>query len=195
VGRTGLRGQPLVALRQGELIAWATEMPGADWTRADLLAHHAIVERIFASAEACLPARFGTPVTIDLLQQRYADLVGALERVRGRTELAVTATWLQPTERPLTGRAYLQARAHALKRAEQLAGEIERAIEGEFVEVEHHILPSRVLAVRSALLVPRNRAEIVKQRLPLDARDVRILVNGPWPPYSFAAVGGSAREA
>jgi hypothetical protein len=185
----------VVTVREGELTAWATDIEALEWTREDLLAHHAIVERIFSVANACLPARFGTPVTPKLLAERYADLVSALERVAGRAELAVTAVWSTPGEHAPTGTAYLRARADALKRAQQLAREVERATQADVVEVQHVLCPSRTVMLRSALLVARDRAAAAKLRLPREVRDVRILVNGPWPPYTFAAVGGSAREA
>jgi len=40
-----------------------------------------------------------------------------------------------------------------------------------------------------ALLVPRVRAAEVRARLARVEPDVRILLNGPWPPYSFVAIG------
>jgi Gas vesicle synthesis protein GvpL/GvpF len=192
---TGLRGKPVVSVLEGNLTAWATDIDTLEWTREDLLTHHAIVERIFSVADACLPARFGAQVTPELLAERQADLVSALERVAGRAELAVTAVWSTPGEHARTGTAYLRARAAALKQAEQLAHQLERATQDDVVEVQHVLCPSRTVMLRSALLVPGERAATAKQRLPREARDVRILVNGPWPPYTFAAVGGSAREA
>ena len=74
------------------MTAWTTELdelPPA-WTRDDLLAHHAIVSLIDDAANGCLPARFGTPFVDALLVERQDELLAALDRVRGRAELAVT---------------------------------------------------------------------------------------------------------
>jgi hypothetical protein len=38
------------------------------------------------------------------------------------------------------------------------------------------------------VLVPRASAENVTKRLTRSEQDVRILINGPWPPYTFADV-------
>ena len=45
-----------------------------------------------------------------------------------------------------------------------------------------------LVALSSAVLVARASAEDVKNRLIRAEQDVRILVNGPWPPYTFATV-------
>jgi Gas vesicle synthesis protein GvpL/GvpF len=184
----------LIAVREVDLIAWATDTADEQLTRQDLLAHQAIVERIFGATNACLPARFGTPVTPELLKARHAELVKALDRVAGGVELAVTALWTHEAPPPRTGTAYLRARAQEIETAERLAKQVETACGEHIVQVEHHILPSREIALRSALLVSRDRVMTVTQRLPREMRGVRILVNGPWPPYTFAAVGGP-REA
>jgi hypothetical protein len=57
------------------------------------------------------------------------------------------------------------------------------------VDSRRQICPSKDVAVTLALLVPRGNADSVKRSLPRAASDVRILVNGPWPPYTFATFG------
>jgi hypothetical protein len=44
------------------------------------------------------------------------------------------------------------------------------------------------VALSAALLVPRASAENVRKRIARTEQDVRILINGPWPPYTFADV-------
>lgn len=178
-----------MALREGELIAWASAADGGD-----LFAHHAVVERIFATTRACLPARFDTPITPELLHDRYADLFLALERVEGRAELAVTALWTSSPETRTSGTAYLRARAEMLATAKHVAQQLEDACDGDLAAAEHRELPSAAVALSSALLVERDTAAMIKQRLTLEAQDVRILVNGPWPPYTFAALGAAREE-
>ena len=132
-------------------------------------------------------------MTPELLRSRYDDLLLALERVTDRAELAVTALWTSPPQRAETGTAYLRARGQKLATAHRVAAELERACGDDLVAAEHHEVPSDTVALSSALLVTRDRAEMAKQRLPREATAVRILVHGPWPPYTFAALG-STRE-
>ncbi len=189
-GGHGLRGRPLIALRERDLKAWLTEMDDEAWTRDDLMAHHAVVTALDAAANGCLPARFATHVSEDLLRQRYDALSEALSRVEGRSELAVTAVWTSPPAPTTSGTAYLRVRAEALRSARRVARLIEEACGDQLVQVSHRECPSQTVALSSALLVPRARADVVKMALPRDTQDVRILVNGPWPPYSFAGIGG-----
>jgi hypothetical protein len=69
-----------------------------------------------------------------------------------------------------------------------LADQTERVVGSELVDVRHQVCPSVTVALSSALLVPRDRAEQIKARLIRQEQDVRILVNGPWPAYTFASV-------
>lgn len=184
-------------VREAGLAAWATETDAANWTRDDLLAHHAIITRIDAAAAGgCLPARFPTWLDAQMLHERRAELTDALARVRGRAELAITAVWRTPAslERASSGATYLRTRAVRLTAARRVARLIEDALGDAVVEVEHRVCPSEAIALSSAFLVPRARAEALKRSLPQETDGVRILVNGPWPPYTFAAVAMPARE-
>src|SRR3954468_23090498 len=80
--------------------------PTQQLDRAAMLAHHELVAQLHAEAEACLPARFPTVVhdaegLRGLLERKTPELQAALERVRGRSELAVTVVWTeQPAPQP-----------------------------------------------------------------------------------------------
>jgi hypothetical protein len=209
----GLRNLPPLRVDEAGLSAWATPLAeaGDALGRADLLAHHAIVSEIDERADGCLPARFPTWVEGDalreLLRARQVALSTGLERVRGRAELAVTVVWTSsletttpapaasaaPPETSTPGRRYLVERRQAFagsdrqrERARELADELERVLGADLVGARHQLNPSRQVALSSALLVPRARAEGLKMALALVKRDVRILVNGPWPAYTFA---------
>jgi hypothetical protein len=206
----GLGGRRLRRIDTGNLVAWASEFPSPpdQFTRADLLKHHEIISRLHAQVEACLPARFATWMTGDSgLERRAEPLTAALERVRDRSELAVTALWTSPLEADdppgqtpppeaaTPGTRYLRDRQHAFAgtdrrraRARELADEIERGAGQELVEAIHSICPSPAVALSAALLVPRGAGTAVRLRLLRDRPGVRILVNGPWPPYTFADV-------
>lgn len=189
----GLRGEPLVNSAVGDAIVWWTSLheDRPPFTREDLLANHHIVSSIFAQVAACLPARFPTFVASEeALVAQLPDVQLRLEGVRDACELAVTATWLTfPKEGPLTGTRYLQRRA----RLERLADEVEQSAGADLLEARRTIRPSDNIAVSLALLIKRGNAEAVIQRLPPTGPDVRILVNGPWPPYTFVDRSGTGK--
>jgi hypothetical protein len=206
----GLGGRRLTRIDAGDLVAWASEFasPPDQFTRADMLEHHEIISRLHAQVDACLPARFATWVTGNAdLERRAEPLAAALERVRDRSELAVTALWTSPLaddnpphqapppEAARPGTRYLRDRQHAFAGtdrrracARELADEIERSAGQELVEATRTVCPSPAVALSAALLVPRATAAGLRLRLLRDRPGVRILVNGPWPPYTFADV-------
>lgn len=212
----GLRGYPLVRIEEPGLSVWATEFQAKpdQLTREDLLNHHRLVSQLDLALDACLPARLPSWfATREELHHRVAtrstELQAGLERVRGRAELAITALWtLEEEDAPegeedapeaeaaTPGTRYLFQRRHAIEasdrrreRARQLADELEHLSQPELVEMRRQLCPSRAVALSAALLVPRSSASAVKARFPHPLQDVRILVNGPWPAYTFAAVG------
>ncbi|HEX2186900.1 MAG TPA: GvpL/GvpF family gas vesicle protein, partial [Chloroflexota bacterium] len=223
----GLRGHPLRWYAAGTVGALVTALPegqAGPWGRADLLVHH---ELVVAACERgpCLPVRFGTWITGEDalrrgLAERAAELGRALERVRGRRELAVTLLWRdgaggegtgatavpapEPDESGRSsgpagpGRRYLEARwagfAAERRRRETVAGwagELAAACGLGDSDVRHTICPSSGVALSSALLVQTELATALKERVLALGRSwgvVRCLVNGPWPPYSFATL-------
>jgi hypothetical protein len=178
-------------------------------TREDLLSHHQLISELFLGAESILPARFPTfaadaDALADRLRSNQDSLVGQLQRVRGCCEFAVTALWTAenapstPPHPGTPGRRYMVERQLAFAgsdrrraRAKRLASEIEHLVEPDLISVRHTVCPSVAVGLSSALLVKRSRAASVRARLVCTEQDVRILVNGPWPPYTFAAVGSN----
>jgi hypothetical protein len=69
-----------------------------------------------------------------------------------------------------------------------LADDLERELADVLLEARRQLCPSASVALSCALLLPVRQAEAARQRIPRSAADVRILVNGPWPPYTFASV-------
>jgi hypothetical protein len=206
----GLRGRPLIWIACGELGLWATELDrDLQLERDDAFAHHRIVEEI-CEVQACLPVRFGTAFASaesarSSITERAPDLRSALSRVEGKRELAVTLLWrsIEPSpaqpeppaglgpgtrfmeQRRATYAALDERRARASELAECLVAEL--ATERELVW--HEICTSPNVAVSLAALVPSERAVERKEHLArMVARfaDVTGVVNGPWPPYSFA---------
>ena len=59
------------------------------------------------------------------------------------------------------------------------------------VDAEHRVCPSPQVALSSALLVQRDGAAAAIEKLGAlgqAEQDVRILVHGPWPTYTFAHI-------
>lgn len=203
----GLRGRRLAWSEAGDLGLWSTEWaPDIKLERPDALEHHRLVERICA-AQPCLPVRFGTAfATSDdaraSLDKRAAALHLALARVAGKSELALTLLWraalaARPIETAVgPGRQYMEARRAEFAarearraRAESLVAQViaELAIERQLVW--HETCTSDNVAVSLAVLVPTERAPDRKAQLEQIAAqfaDVIPVLNGPWPPYTFA---------
>jgi hypothetical protein len=202
----GLGSQPLTRVDTVALSTWTSEWSGArELTRGDVLDHHRIVTEVFARVDACLPARF--PTLLDsarleaLVAQRYDEVFRQLERVRGACELAITAVWASPEElTPIPaelspGRRYLLERQRTISASERRgarATELANALENQLApltrEIRTEVCPSHAVALSAALLVPTANLGEAKSRLPRTQADVRILVNGPWPPYTFASL-------
>jgi hypothetical protein len=203
----GLRGRPLAWSEAGDLGLWSTEWaPDIKLERPDALEHHRVVERICA-AQPCLPVRFGTAFASSddaraSLDKRSAALHAALARVAGKSELALTLLWREPTAPQLVasaagpGRQYMEtrraefaAREGRRSRADSLVKEVisELAIDRQLVW--HETCTSENVAVSLAVLVPTERAAEGKadlERIAARFTDVVPVLNGPWPPYTFA---------
>lgn len=208
IAAPGLRDRALAVAEAAGLAMWSTPLGGTEaFERADVLDHHRIVERICA-AQPCLPVRFGTTFADESLaraslEKRAAQLRESLGRVSGKTELALTLLWrdsggsdpaLVPGAGP--GRRYLEER-----RAEYADREMRRRRAHELVErivadlaidrslVWHDTCTSAAVAVSLAALVPAAEAQARKAqlaRIGAGFADVTAVVNGPWPPYTFA---------
>jgi hypothetical protein len=207
--RDGLRGRPLEWSESAAtgLGLWSTEWPSEiTLERPDALEHHRLVERI-CGAQPCLPVRFGTAFpSADAarasLESRADALRAALARVAGKSEIALTLLWRRVPEAPVSepaggpGRQYMEAR-----RAEYTAREAKRTRAESIVErllaqlatdrslVWHEVCTSEGVAVSLAVLVPTELALERKAELSRVAQefdDVMPVVNGPWPPYTFA---------
>ncbi|TMC44040.1 MAG: hypothetical protein E6J23_08930 [Chloroflexi bacterium] len=204
----GLRGRPLAwSEASAGLGLWSTEWaPDMKLERPDALEHHRLVERICA-AQPCLPVRFGTAfASVDAarasLDKRSEVLHAALARVSGKSEVALTLLWrrrpapVEPVAGPGPGRRYLE-----MRRAEESERESQQARAASLVErilaelaverplVWHETCTSPSVAVSLAVLVPTEEALQRKAdlaRIVAGFDDVTPVLNGPWPPYTFA---------
>jgi hypothetical protein len=162
-----------------------------------VLHHERVVEAVMATG-AVLPLRFGTQLEdeeqlIALLTARHDELMCSLERVRGKTELGVRVISVHPPAASeadeSTGRDYLLARVRAHRCHEQAIQDVHAALKA-LSEASCIREPGTIPAILvAAYLVDSERvAEFRRQADRLAGRPAgtRMIVTGPWPPYSFA---------
>jgi Gas vesicle synthesis protein GvpL/GvpF len=191
-GVPGLADAPLERIAAGPLVAvfsrhgQAPDEPGLD----SLLAHERVVESLM-SDRAVLPMRFGMRLrSADDVREALAGrgdlLLEALDRVRGRVELAVRATQPAASVRApgASGSEYVRARlagAHTLAALhEPLAA----------VAVAARCWPERAPGEprRGSYLVDEPTVGVFRrtvERLQREHPEAALLCTGPWPAYSF----------
>jgi Gas vesicle synthesis protein GvpL/GvpF len=187
---TGLEDAPVEGVRGDDLLAVVTrhdEAP-AEPTPDAFWAHARVVERTMAD-RAVLPMRFASTLANDAavtetLEARRQEFHAALDRVRGRVEVAVRAAQPRGEERtPTTGREYLEAKLRDTRG-------LHEPLSSLAVAARHRSGPGEVL--RAAYLIeeenlPPFRSAV--ERLQRAHPEVSILCTGPWPPYSFVGEG------
>ena len=202
----GMTGEPLRAVACGEVVAVVgdvTEAPGID--AAALREHDRAVRRIAATAEAVLPARFGSVVADRAELARRIEPLGpalaaALARVAGTEQMtmrvyalgatgpasASIATDLGPGARYLAERAQRPGHAALSAVRDAILPALAPLVRAE--RIESHDVPPLVATVHH--LIERGSAEryaATAQRAAADLTDAAVDVRGPWPPYAFAA--------
>jgi hypothetical protein len=188
-----------------------------------LLAHNRVNAAALVAATP-LPCRFGTRAAAERLAEyvsaNEAALAAALARVRGRVEMSVklmekSEVGSQKSEvENEAGNAELAAAgagtAFLLKKRRELLGEEgarRRAEEaaawlasgvGELArETAERLSPPEAIFVRAAHLVENARVTEYRARLrtlAAERQDLRLLISGPWPPYSFSEISEQNRE-
>lgn len=151
------------------------------------------------------------------LASRYSVLLDDLGRVGGKVELGLTVLWeeaarqedvpaaLQPSPlrasgSPGPGTSYLQGRLARYQRelAQQrqmrlLLSELRGALQPHTLEQRYRTLLEPRPAIRAAYLVQPGQVEEAQQAIEAERQarpDLRWLVSGPWPPYSFVTGAG-----
>ena len=149
------------------------------------------------------------------LAARYAVLAADLERLGDKVEFGLSVLWEQPAiddeqrreahdrspaapeaaAAPGRGAQYLQARlaehqrmAAARDRARVFARDLDSVLGAHALERRCTILPTSRLALRTAYLLEPSQVQDFRQtfdRLRLAYPQLRFLLSGPWPPYSF----------
>jgi hypothetical protein len=193
-GIRGLAGAPVEGIALGPMLAVVTRHPQLPEGRSldALWLHERVVEALMAE-RAVLPMRFGTrlpdPDAVRAaLAARQELLLDALDRVRGRVELAVRA--IRPPAdaaagaKPASGVEYLRARLHSARSAASLHEPLVALAVAAHRWPEH--APGEVL--RASYLVDQPAVERFRRavdRLQREHPEAALLCTGPWPAYSF----------
>jgi hypothetical protein len=175
-------------------------------TVARLLAYERVVESIH-TRQTVLPLRYGCRMESEaeilrLLEERRQEYEALLKRLRGMTEMGIRLLWSarvhpQPAAAASPGAAYLAS----LRQRYEVGGtlmpeEVETSsriaglLADLFAEQRSEVSSSpqgRLLSL--AFLTPRVRVEEFRGK----AREItppggaKLLLSGPWPPYSFVS--------
>jgi hypothetical protein len=162
-----------------------------------VLAHERVLEAIMVRGPV-LPVRFGTRLRSEeelatALRERQGSLLEALERVRGRVELGVRVLSGREERRAtsaLSGRDYLLGRVSEHRSHEQAARKLHGPLAELAVASRKSEQPSPPAILVGSYLVDEAEVERFRERGDALGRrqgDLRVVVTGPWPPYSFAA--------
>lgn len=202
--RRGLGGARLRAVRRRDLAAVYSRHRGAEERPSSglVLAHERVLRAVMERGPV-LPARFGTRLESEeevavALDERREPILRALERVRGRVELGVRVL-AAGRERSgggaasaVSGREYLLGRVAEHRRGERVARELHAPLSELAAESSSSEHPSPPAILVASYLVPeadvdrfRKRADALGRR----QNGVRVVVTGPWAPYSFAGEG------
>lgn len=212
-GLTGVDGTPVQVVEEGPLAAWVSGAEPLPPTLERIEAHDRVIRHAMRT-ETPVPVRYGASFgeesrVRDALAGRAEELLGTLERVRGRVEMGVTVPWDEeearasaaeacadpctPPGAPASGREYLERKRAEVRREELLrqraAGELDRVavlLGPGWGEERRILLPAPGVAGSVAHLVPRRSLGEYRTRFRAAADGwPGLKLTGPWPPYSF----------
>jgi Gas vesicle synthesis protein GvpL/GvpF len=162
---------------------------------------------------------------VAVLAKQYDTLLADLLRLGDKVEFGLTVLWpgsesdagedasvegqISPphatSDPPGPGTQYLRARVMAQRRdaarrarAQELSDFLEAQFAPFTLNSRRTILPTPRIAVRAAYLLHPRNVEAYHEAFERSRKthpEVRFLLNGPWPPYSFVSASGDKREA
>lgn len=199
--RPGLGGAAVEAVRYADLQALVSEVSQQQVAHPDgtaPLAHAAVVEHAYGSADAVLPMRFGStvrdrPRVVAFLAGRHEEFVRGLHRVRGAVEVGIRVTSRERAGAgsaglPTDGRTYLAGRAAARNEHEALACAVHDPLSALARAGARWPLVNGGTVLAAAYLVSRDRLPEFHRTvtgLSVSHPEAAVLCTGPWPPYSF----------
>ncbi|MBX6363258.1 MAG: GvpL/GvpF family gas vesicle protein [Gemmatimonadetes bacterium] len=210
-GLVGIEDAPVEAVAVATFTAWYSRLDARPEPSIERIRRHNQVVEVALTEDATpVPARFGQwfatlAALAEKLRAGAAAHEESLRRVAGAVEFglrvvdveAPTSPVPTPAPQATTGRAYLEAlaaRAAADRSRDQRGQEIAAgiaAILGSAVRQQRiDRARSRHEVVGIAHLVARRDVESYRAGVAAARRrypELRFLLSGPWPPYSFAA--------
>lgn len=205
----GLDETSVRAIRVAGVACWVSDLPEApEPTIERIRRHNQVVQAAMEAGVTPLPVRFGQWLPSeaemeDALRTRQSAHLAALERLAGAVEFGVRV--LDPAaerhaaevEPAASGTAYLlalaareQAERAIGARGQEIASRIGAVLGSIVREQRVEALASRHGVVSVAQLVERAAVERYRagmERVRQERPELRFLVTGPWPPYSFVA--------
>src|SRR5919201_6453511 len=187
----GIGGSSLAAVEVEGIDAIVSDL-GAEPGGVDetILVHARVVEELAALNDAVLPARLTDPfraeaALLDAIGDRAQALKAALDRVRGCAELGVQVVPRQNGVGPApgSGSEYMRSRLDAVRSAEGIADELDRAVGEVARDRTRRIAATPELVLTAAYLVPRSEVEPFRaavESLQRARRDVAYVCVGPW---------------
>jgi hypothetical protein len=199
----------IVAFDEG-LSALVSEADAFQVNRQNALAHHEVVRSITEQTTP-LPARFGTVVTIEQLRNyvstNHPAIKAKLAHVRDRVEMNVRMIGTVPDTSQESkndnvqgpGTAFLLEKQRAILREEagaaqksELSAWLRERLSDLIKDEKISFTPSETaILARADHLVERADVQGYRTKMAKaiqERPDIRFMVSGPWPPYSFANI-------
>jgi hypothetical protein len=205
----GIDGSAVELLEVGEVGLWVSRTERPKVSVEAVQAHNAVVEAAVTERVTPVPLRFGQWVEdLDKLRSLAAEHAGqyrsSLDHFAGALEFGMRlidphapdeAQEVRASE-AATGREYMQALRESSRLADQrrvysesvearvreLMRDIVRDEKVETAQTRHAVLTVSHLVAREHFDEYRERARQIRTVFPA----LRLLLSGPWPPYSFA---------
>ena len=209
---TGVSGAPVRIVELDEDVSALVSVCRTDAfqvNRKNALAHHEVVRSITEQTTP-LPARFGTVVTIEQLRNyvstHHEAIKTKLAHVRGGVEMTVRmiqsipgADTPQELNKVGPGTAFLLEKRRELVRDEagatqkgQLSAWLREKL-GDLIKEEKISITRSETVILARVDHLIKRADVQQYRTKManaveERPEIRFMVSGPWPPYSFANI-------
>lgn len=213
-GVEGIMGKPLSVIRFGSLCVFTSEFDGetVPITRENVLKHSTVINSVLERTTP-LPFRFGTIVDDVRLQSfmdaRHEAIEERLNLIQGYLEMSVKILWDPGVEEVEAGHAnggaekgsgtaFLRNKQREFsvsdlraRRAGELSADLDTQVSLFAREKQVSLRPNEKLVLAASHLVKRGSILAYRGKLAEFGRerpDLRLLVSGPWAPYSFANI-------
>ncbi len=207
-GLTGLSGAPVGYTEAGGLGVWVSDLDRPQLAVEAVQEHNHVVEVAVTEQVTPVPLRFGQwledpPGLAAAITERADQYRAKLQQFAGCLEFGLRLLDPAPVEAQdvqvadvASGRAYMNALRESTRQTDQkraqsqqiqsrvhdLMEDIVRDERVETTQTKHAVLTVTHLVAREHFNEYRERARQLRTIFPA----LRLLLSGPWPPYSFA---------